>query len=81
MLKTPPTFEGGNYLIMEAKEDMLVTRVFGGQSGKESSFFGFTTPSSSAEAEGMYSLNLYGNNASQMTTVTRAIRKPPGSAS
>jgi RHS repeat-associated protein len=63
------SFEGGNYALVEAQQDMQVTRIFGG-SEKQGSFFGLTAAQSSQEAEGMYNLAAYGNNASQMTTAT-----------
>jgi RHS repeat-associated protein len=64
------SFDGGYFLVAEAKQDMNVVRVFGGTTNQKGSFFGMTTPASSAEAEGMYFLKEYGNNASQLTTAT-----------
>jgi RHS repeat-associated protein len=64
------SFSGGQYYMVEAQQDMQVARVYGGTSGQEGSFFGLAKPISSKEAESMYYLNAYGNNATQMTTVT-----------
>ena len=63
------SFEAGNYALVELQEDIQVARVFGG-SDKQGSFFGLTTPQSSKEAESMYNLAAYGNDASKMTSVT-----------
>jgi RHS repeat-associated protein len=64
------SFTNCEYVIVEAQQDLKAVRVFGGSSGEKGSFFGFTTPSSSVEAEGMYFLKAYGNDASFFTPVT-----------
>jgi hypothetical protein len=64
------SFSGGKFLITEATEDITVVRVFGGESGKEGSFFGLTVPSNSKEAEAMYYLKAYKNDASLVSSVT-----------
>ncbi len=63
------SFSNSNYLICEALEDIKAFRVFGGKAGEKGSFLGLTKPASSAEAESLYNLEKYGNDASFVTPV------------
>ena len=64
------SFEAGNYAIVELKADMQVARTFGGEAGQKGSFFGTTMPANSKEAELLYNLDMWGNNASQLSPAT-----------
>jgi RHS repeat-associated protein len=64
------SFKNSAYELVELQYDINAYRVFGGGSGETGSFFGFAKPTSSANAEEMYYLINYGNDASFVTPVT-----------
>jgi RHS repeat-associated protein len=64
------SFKKTSYEIVELQSDIQGYRTFGAANGEKGSFFGFTKPANSAEAEKMYNLAKHGNDASFVTPVT-----------
>jgi hypothetical protein len=65
------SFRSGKYDIVEAQEDLIVYRVSGGSSPADGgAFFGTIKPQNASEAESLYNIKKWGNEAESLTPVT-----------